>query len=206
MHLHRLTIVTLAFGGLALLPIAAKAQSGFGTRPTVGIFGGVTIPSGPFSNQVKFGAHAGGLASLRLYQQLDARIDGAWNKFGEKKIDATTFQLETYATVIYGTLNAVLNVGPDSAAYPGDNSVSPYILAGAGAYRLDYDEECSGACGDFVQSGPKTYFGMNLGVGTNATFGPLKPFIEGRYHRISRSAANGGTRSMYTISVGLKLR
>jgi opacity protein-like surface antigen len=209
MHLNRLTIVTLAFGGLALLPIAAKAQSGFGQRATVGIFGGVTIPRSDFSIETKLGAHAGALAKMRLYRLFDLRVDGAWNKFGEKNIpqaEGVNATVESYAKVIFGTANVVLNLGPDSSSYPGDNSVSPYIMAGAGGYNVDYGAECSGQCTGFSPPETKTHLGLNAGFGANATFGILKPFIEARYHRISKVADDGTSRSMYTISVGLKLR
>lgn len=210
MDLNRSKIFTLAFIGSALLPLTAKAQSGFGQRATVGIFGGLTIPKGDFSTETKTGAHAGALAKMRLYQMLDLRVDGAWNKFGEKKIpqaEGVNATVESYAKVIFGTANLVLNMGPDSSSYPGDNSVSPYLLAGAGGYNLDYGAECSGQCTGFAPPETKTHFGLNAGFGANATFGILKPFIEARYHRISNvDTNNGGSRSMYTVSLGLKLR
>jgi hypothetical protein len=191
---------------LSLYSVFAHAQSGFGTRPTLGIFGGVTLPSGDFGDEVGIGAHAGGLVSIRAYKQLDIRVDGAWNKFKSKDIVFSDATLETYATLIYGTLNGVLNLGPDSSSYPGDHSVSPYLLFGGGAYNLDYAEECTGNCGQFVQSEGKTFWGLSLGAGSNATFGPLHPFAEARWHRIQRGDKYGGTRSLFTFSAGLRFR
>jgi hypothetical protein len=202
MKLVRFIAVTLVL--VSLYSISAQAQSGFGTRPTVGVFAGVTLPYGDFSDQVGIGGHAGGLVSIRAYKQLDVRRDGAWNKFAEKKLEGADFTIDTYAQVIYGSLDGVVNLGADSSAYPGDRSVSPFLSFGGGAYRLDYDEECSGACAD--QSEPTTYFGTNLGIGSNATFGPLHPMIEGRWHRIWRDTGHGGARSFFTISAGLRFR
>lgn len=184
--------------------LSAQGQSGFGTRPTVGIFGGITLPHGDFSDQVGVGAHLGGLVSIRAYKQLDMRLDGAWNKFAEKKIDFGDATVETYAKIIYGSIGGVLNMGPDSSAYPGDRAVTPFISFGGGGYRLDFDEECTGNCGE--QSTAKTYFGSNLGIGSYATYGAIHPMIEARWHRIWRDIDHGGGRSFFTISAGLRFR
>jgi hypothetical protein len=189
---------------LSLFSVSAKAQSGFGTRPTVGIFGGLTLPYGDFSDEVGVGGHVGGLVSIRAYKQLDVRLDGAWNKFAQKKIEFSDATLETYAKIIYGSLDGVVNLGADSSAYPGDRSVTPFLSLGGGVYHLDYDEDCTGNCG--AQSEANTYFGTNLGVGTNATFGPLHPMAEIRWHRMWRDTDHGGNRSMFTFSVGLRFR
>lgn len=198
--------IRVIFALLSICSVSAQAQSGFGTRPTLGIFGGLTLPSGDLGDELGIGAHAGALVSIRAYKQLDIRVDGAWNKFKSKDIEFSDATLETYGKLIYGTVNGVLNLGPDSSSYPGDNSVSPYLLFGSGAYNLDYDEECSGNCGQFVQSEGKTFWGFSLGAGSNATFGPLHPFAEARWHRIQRGDSYGGARSLFTFSAGLRFR
>jgi hypothetical protein len=204
MNLARSIALTVTV--LSLFSVSTSAQSGFGGRPTVGIFGGASLPSGDLGDEAGIGGHAGALASIRLYRMLDLRVDGAWMKFAEKEVDRSPTFYHTYASVVFGTVDAVLNLGPDSSAYPGDRSVSPYLLAGGGAYKLDYDEECSGNCTGFVQLEPRTKFGLNVGIGSNATFGWLHPFVEGRYHRMSSMTDTGDSRSMFTVSAGLRFR
>ena len=142
---------------------------------------------------------------MRAYKALDVRVDGTFTKFAEKEIVFTNASVETYASVIQGTLNALLNLGADSAAYPGDNSVSPYILGGIGEYRLDYDAECSGQCETF-EAETQTHFGFNIGGGASVPIAGIRTFIEARYHRISRSVSDGSSRAMVLVSVGVKFR
>ena len=200
----RLSLFAIA---LVSMTGTARAQdpTGFG-RPTAGIFGGVSLPNGDFGDEVGTGWHAGGLFKMRAYKALDVRVDGTYMKFAEKKIVGTIASVETYGSIIQGTLNALVNLGPDSALYPGDNSVSPYILGGLGEYRLDYDAECTGQCTGFIEPGKHTHFGMNVGAGASIPFVGLRTFIEARYHRISRSSSDGGSRKMVLISVGVKFR
>ena len=201
LRLSLLAIALISFAATA----SAQDPTGFG-RPTAGIFGGVSLPNGDFGDEVGTGWHAGGLFKMRAYKALDVRVDGTFTKFAEKKIVGTIASVETYGSVIQGTLNALVNLGPDSAAYPGDNSVSPYILGGFGEYRLDYDAECSGTCEGFVEPGKHTHFGMNVGAGASIPFLGLRTFVEARYHHISRKASEGSSRNMALISLGIKFR
>jgi hypothetical protein len=201
----RLSIVAIALTTAFATNALAQDPTGFG-RPTAGIFGGISLPNGDFNDEVGTGFHGGALFKMRVYKALDARIDGTFTKFAEKKIVGTIASVETYGSVIQGTLNALLNLGPDSASYPGDNSVSPYILGGFGEYRLNYDAECSGQCTDFIEPGKHTHFGLNIGGGASVPFLGLRTFVEARYHRISRKASEGSPRKMVLVSVGLKFR
>jgi opacity protein-like surface antigen len=184
----------------------ASAQSGFGERPTIGVFGGLTAPTGDFGDEVSKGWHAGGLLKVRAYRALDVRVDGTYSKLGKKDIVGTDATLNTDGTVSFGTLSAVANMGPDSAMYPGDNSVSPYLVAGLGAYRLDYAATCTGTCDTFEAPEIKTNIGWNIGLGASLPLAGIRGFVEGRYHRISRSADIGGSRSMLLLSAGLRFR
>jgi hypothetical protein len=192
------------------LPTVVAAQSGLGTRPSAGIFGGVTIPRGDLSDEVDMGWHAGALAKIRAYRAIDARIDGTYAKFGKKSVESTSATVSTDGNVAFGTLGAVLNMGPDSAAYPGDNSVSPYLLVGIGMYRLDFKAVCSGICttDDFEFASPKVEnkLGVNIGFGATVPVAGIRTFAEGRYHRISTSDEIGGSRSMFLLSIGVKFR
>jgi hypothetical protein len=143
---------------------------------------------------------------MRAYGSLDVRVDGTYVKFGSKDLAVTEATVATDASMIFGTLNVLLNMGPDSAAYPGDNSVSPYLLAGAGSYQLEYDWACEGQCTQFIFPGKRTHLGFNAGFGATVPFLGIRAFAEGRYHRIFRDVGDGGSQSMILISAGVKIR
>lgn len=203
---------------LALLAITmaaaaspASAQTPGPGRPTAGIFGGYSHPIGDLQETSGEGWHAGGLFKLRVSGLLDARVDGTYTKFGKKHIpvDLATggsAVVHSSPTIAYGTLTALVNMGPDSAAYPGDNSTSPYLFGGFGFYHVDFDFSCTGECQTFPETDSENHPGINIGFGITTPFAGIRTFFEGRYHRISRSASDGGTRSFGTISVGVKFR
>lgn len=185
---------------------AASAQAQGPGRPTVGIFGGVTSVNGDFKDEVGNGWLAGGLIKMRVWGPLDVRVDGTYVKLGSKEIVASDVTVTTDGKIAFGTINALLNLGPDSATYPGDNSVSPYLLAGVGSYQLEYDWKCTGECAQYTFPGKVTHTGINAGFGATVPVFGIRTFAEARYHRIFRDALDGGSRSMILISVGVKVR
>lgn len=211
--MNRVIRLTLPVALVALVSLPATAQRPGPGRPTAGILGGVTFPTGDFKDEVSTGWHAGGLVKMRAYGALDIRLDGAYAKFGKKDIQGTAATVSTDANISYGTLNALINLGPDSAAYPEDKTNSPYLLAGIGRYRLDFKAVCnelvSGgiACSQFVPPTIKTYTGLNIGAGVTVPFfAGVRTFVETRYHRISRPLEEGGARGMVVLSAGVKIR
>ena len=100
----------------------------------------------------------------------------------------------------------LLNLGPDSASYPGDNSVSPYLLAGVGSYQLEYDWTCTGECAQYTFPGRQTHTGINGGFGATMPLLGIRTFAEARYHRVFRELNDGASRSMILISAGVKFR
>jgi hypothetical protein len=186
--------------------LSATAEAQGPGRPTAGIFAGFAVPNGAFKQEVGNGWLAGGLIKLRAYGPLDVRIDGTYVKFGSKDLAVSEATVATDASMIFGTLNVLLNMGPDSAAYPGDNSVSPYLIAGAGSYQLEYDWACEGQCTQFIFPGRRTHAGFNAGFGATVPFLGIRTFAEGRYHRIFRDVGDGGSQSMILISAGVKIR
>ena len=144
--MNRVIRLTLPVALVALVSLPAAAQRPGPGRLTAGILGGVTFPTGDFKDEVSTGWHAGGLVKMRAYGVLDIRLDGAYAKFGKKDIQGTAATVSTDANMSYGTLNALINLGPDSAAYPEDKTNSPYLLAGIGRYRLDFNRAHNMPC------------------------------------------------------------
>lgn len=206
-------LIAMAFIASAALAFPAESQLAGPGRPTAGIFGGVTFPRGDLGDEVGTGWHAGALVKMRLYGALDVRLDGTYNVFGEKEFRDSVKTVSTYGQVSFGTLVAVLNLAPDSAAYPTDRANSPYLIGGIGRYHLDYDPECSPnvpggtACDNVTFRKAKWYNGINIGGGVTVPFfHGIRTYVEARYHRISRSVLEGGTRSMVLLSAGVKIR
>ncbi len=209
--MRRMTRLSVLFGALVFLitvaPNRAEAQGGLLTKPTAGVYGGVTVPRGALDDEVGLGWNGGAFAKIRLYGPLDARIDGTYVKFGKKDLVGTDATVATNASVAFGTLDGLINLGTDSAAYPGDNSVSPYLMFGGGKYSLDFDAKCVGSpCGTFVDPGKNTYWGINVGGGATVPLAGIRTFLEARYHRISRDELDGGSRVMVVVSAGVKFR
>jgi hypothetical protein len=214
MSMNRVFVLVAAIGMMAS---TAQAQSGFGERPTLGVFGGVTLPTGDFKDEVGKGWHAGGLVKIRAYKALDIRVDGTYTKLGTKEfpgVNETGSRIATLKTdgkVTFGTLDAVVNMGADSAMYPGDNSVSPYLVGGLGAYHVDFAATCTPEPGfptvcDGFSEPARTNMGFNVGAGGSLPLVGVRAFLEARYHHVFRSADIGGSRSMFLISAGLRFR
>ena len=206
MHRLRLSLLATTLIAFSAGEALAQVQPGPG-RPTAGIFGGYTTPTRDFGDEVGNGWHAGALLKMRIYGALDGRIDGTYSKFAKKNLAFEDATLTTDASTTFGTLDLHLNLGPDSAAYPGDNSVSPHLVAGVGAYRLDYKVTCAGTCTDFEGPDIKTHWGLNIGAGATALVVGIRTFFEARYHRIMRDQLeDGGSRAMFLLSIGFKIR
>ena len=202
-------VLPLAMMAAALLITGEQAQAQF-RKPQLGIYGGGTLPLGDLKDDTNTGWHAGGLLKARVTGSIDARLDVAYAKFGSKEFNLGTATVNSESNLLFGTLNAELNLGPDSAAYPGDNSISPYITAGPGVYRLDFEATCSGVCTGFNGDAESTMkVGVNIGAGANIPLRGFHTFAEVRYHRFSAefpSTGEDGSASMLTASAGVKFR
>lgn len=193
----------------AVLTMSERADAQL-RKPQAGIYAGGTIPTGDFKDEANTGWHIGGMIKARVTGAVDVRLDGAYSKFGSKDFDFTTATVASETNVAFGALSAELNLGPDSAAYPGDNSISPYITGGLGMYRFSFKGTCSGACTGFNgDPDSKTKLGFSIGAGANIPLRGFPTFAEVRYHRFGTVfpvSGLDGTATMLTASFGLKIR
>ncbi|MGK2963972.1 MAG: outer membrane protein [Gemmatimonadaceae bacterium] len=192
----------------AVLAVGEKAGAQI-RQPQLGIYGGLTLPRGDWKLETDLGWHAGALGKVRVTRTFDARIDGAFSRLGSKSIDFANASVESESELLFGTLVAELNLGPDSAQYPGDNSVSPYIHIGPGIYRYKFEGACSGDCAGFAESHEETKVGLTIGAGANVPFGRIPLFAEFRWHRFGTVLPVGQyetTVTMFTFSAGFKIR
>jgi hypothetical protein len=157
-----MTRTSLLVAGALLLvaePVAAQRAV------TLSLGGGGSVPVGQFRDATGAGWHA--LASIgvsTLTQPIGLRLDAGANWFPAKAVGSD--QLLTSAT-----LNATYRLPMTSSP------LSPYLITGAGAYRLDCTADVS--CGDI------TRFGWNAGLGSRFAALGLKGFVESRLHSMN---------------------
>jgi hypothetical protein len=143
---------------LATLASSTAAQSGV----TLSLAGGVALPLGSFGDLANLGWH--GQASLglsSLMQPIGLRLDGAYHRFEAESVGVSTI-------IIPVTLNLSYRLPLT------DSPLSPYLIAGAGVYRVD--------CADGVDCDADNRFGWSAGLGTKVAALRLKWFLEARYH------------------------
>ena len=135
--------------------------------------GGVSIPQGDLRTGATTGWHAlGGLVIGTPMQPLGLRADVAYSQFPLSPSGRVLFGGEGNQTVGSATLNATYRLPA-----PG-SPLSPYLIAGLGAYRTDCSVEP--ACG------ARTKFGWNTGLGMKMYVLGFRSFLEARYHATER--------------------
>ncbi len=206
--MKKASLLLLIFPSFLAMSESADAQFQI-RKPQLGIFGGVTLPRGDFGQETDPGWNAGGLFKVRVTRSVDARIDGTYAKFGSTSIEFSNAEVESQSEVTFGTLLAELNLGADSAAYPGDDSVSPWINGGLGYYRYKFEGTCTGTCEGFVEENEENNIGWTVGFGANVPFRGFPLFAEARYHRFGTLFPIGQvdrTATFFTVSAGFKIR
>ena len=165
--MKRFVVPILALACLA--PSRAAAQ-----RPvSLSLAGGAAVPIGGLRDDANLGWH--GLAAIALgsfMQPLGLRLDAAYNHFASTDETRAVSGVEAL-DVSSATLNFTYRL-------PMTNSpASPYLIAGAGAYR----SECDGpaGCGEAT-----TRYGWNAGLGFKFATPGLRTFVEARFHRTER--------------------
>jgi opacity protein-like surface antigen len=172
--MRRLTL--LAAFALVLAPAAAEAQ------PRLMLGGGISNPIGDLSDGAATGFHGrvGLQVSVPTFP-VSARGDADYHRFGEGDIAGSKYN------VLSGALSAVLTL-------PGVG-ISPYVLAGVGAYRIGFD--VLGVSDSDTETGFHGGFGVNLGA---LGFGG---FAEIRFINVSTESA---TNFRYIpVTVGIRL-
>jgi opacity protein-like surface antigen len=154
-------ILGMVAGLLALGLVAGDAQAQ--RRATVGIAAGATVPMGDLGDATELGFHVLGTVGIGGTAASPAgfRLDGMYNALGGKD-DGPDFRiLSLTGNVLF--------------SFPGESSVTPYIIGGAGVYNAKAD--VSG-----VDS--ETDLGINAGVGARFALSGFSTFAELRYHNV----------------------
>jgi hypothetical protein len=157
-------------------------------RPiSIGVAGGVSVPQGDLRNSATTGWHALGTIALSTYMQpIGLRLDVAYNRFNFSDQTRATVGGSGYQTVGSATLNATYRLPMT------DSPMSPYLIAGLGAYRT--------TCSLGSDCAAKTHQGWNAGLGTKLRLLGLKSFLEARFHRTEREESYV---NFFPVTIGL---
>lgn len=170
---------------LALSASAAHAQAtGAPTRPvSVGITGGLSIPTGDFGDVYSSGYNAGALLEFaRPVSPLAFRIEGEYQRFAVK--DEASIGDPPDLRVISGVANLLYKFGGETAR--------PYLLGGVGLFNV-------GATVDGGDSENK--FGFNVGAGLELPLSGITAFGDIRYQSIQ---TEGDALNLIPIRVGIR--
>ena len=168
-------LILAVFGAVVLVPnVALQAQ-----RPvSISLAGGISLPQGSLGDGSDMGWH--GLAALNfssLMLPMGLRVDAAFNRFGSTE---TGVSLGSDGHYDVGSLTGNLTY-----RLPMTNSpLSPYLIAGMGAYRTSCNFGTSASCD------ASTAFGWNAGLGVRMYFLRFRSFLEARYHSTERDASS----------------
>lgn len=175
----------LAVAPLALVVSAASAHAqatGAPTRPvSIGIAGGLTIPTGDAGDQIKSGFLVGGLLEVaRPASPLAFRFEVDYQRFDSKLDLPGAGNLR----VISGVANVLYKFAGETAR--------PYLLGGVGLFNSGSSVE---------NSESETDFGANVGLGLEIPLSGITAFGDVRYQTIFASPDNV---NLIPIRVGIR--
>ncbi len=169
----------LAAGVLAAGPAALHAQSA-----SLVLSGGLSIPVSDLSNSYNSGYNvAGGVNFGAPIVPVGARIELGYNGYDAKGGGGVN------ARIISGTANAVLNLGPTSAA--------PYLIGGLGIYNRHINTN------SVITVADKSVAGINIGGGIRFPLTGITTFLEARYHAMLGNANDGTNYQYIPITFGI---
>jgi hypothetical protein len=190
-----------------VLPWTLDGQRATPPRFDAGIYAGGSVPLGESKDSANAGYHIGGIVYTAIKSALDLSIDVAFNKLGDKILsEGTTFR-EVGTNALSGIAGVVIHPRVTSGDERRRNPMSPYALAGVGAYRFRFDYVCRGlACtGPEREGRSETRLGLNAGAGATIPLKTIRTFFQVAYHVILPKAGRNGNTSLLLASFGLKL-
>lgn len=159
---HMLLAITL------VLMLSATSAAAAQKRVSLNIAGGISFPQGALRDRVYTGWHGLGTVNLSSpTQPMGVRFDLAYNRFGFEDAYATSVGGAGHQTTSSATLNFTYRL----PMY--DSPISPYLIAGLGAYRTDCSASTCAAA---------TRYGWNFGLGSKLYVLGFRSFVEARYH------------------------
>ena len=169
---------------IVVAPLALRAQAA--PRPvTFGVQGGVTLPTGDYSDYGESGWNVGGFLQWRPENQVFG-IRGELQYHRNDMKDQVIFDNggSPGTTGNFGIM--YLGVAPVLEVAPRESGIGWYILAGAGLYKVSSSISESG----INVSADDNKFGFNAGAGLRFRFGSANLYAETRYHGVKVEDVN----------------
>lgn len=160
----------------ALVLAAIVVPAALSAQVSLGVAGGLSMPTGDASDLVKSGYNV--TVSLGIkppVAPVGFRLDGMWNSLDSKTAGADALR------VLGGNANVTLSAPMLPLAY---------VIAGAGMYNLSAG---SGTA--------ETKVGFNGGLGLNFPLTGLSTFVEARYHHV---ATEGTSFQFVPVTFGIR--
>jgi hypothetical protein len=177
--MNRRLLAVLVAGVLVAAPAALSAQSA-----SLVVAGGLSIPVSDLSNSNNSGYNVAlGLNFGAPIIPVGARIEAGYNGFDGKSGGGAN------SRIISGTANAILNLGPTSAA--------PYLIGGLGVYNRHINTN------GLITFADKTVAGVNVGGGIRFPLGGISTFLEARYHAMLGNSTDRTNYQFIPITFGI---
>lgn len=176
----RRLLTLLAVTILTATPSAARAQ----VSTDIVVSGGLSVPVSDLSNRANSGYNVNlGLNIGAPIVPVGARLEAGFSSFDYSGGGGST-------RIAYGTANAILSLGPTSAA--------PYLIGGLGIYNRHFSDN------NLVGYSDQTKAGVNVGGGIRFPLGGISTFLEARYHVMLGNAAERSNYQFVPISFGVQ--
>ena len=206
-HLAFLSSLAL-LGALCMAAPSLRAQQMTNPKDyslAYGLAAGVLLPTGDISDVQSTGWNAQIFADwMSKTQPYGARADMSYGGLSGKTISADGAAISASDLHLFSlTADGVWMFHPPrgSADSTAADRTTPYILAGIGFYRADYDVRSTSTM--VADDRGTSNFGINFGGGLLYRFGSFQGFGEIRYHNVFNGAA-GGSAHYIPIMVGLR--
>jgi hypothetical protein len=178
----RRLLALLAATTLATAPAAVRAQ----VSTDIVVSGGLSVPVSDLSNGSNSGYNVNvGLNVGAPIVPVGARLEAGFSSFDYSGGGGST-------RIAYGTANAILNLGPTSAA--------PYLIGGLGIYNRRFTDNTPFG----TYAADKTTAGVNVGGGIRFPLGGISTFLEARYHVMLGNANEATNYQFVPISFGVQ--
>jgi opacity protein-like surface antigen len=181
--------------GVAMLAVLAGTANA--ATNTVGLTGGLGIPTGNYGDAASKGWHLGATGTHMVNSQWGFGGDVTYHAWsGSDNANAAAESLfgpgsEFKWTAIQATAHAVM-------AIPTTSNVKPYAKVGAGLYNVDL--KLDSPLGNTSQS--KSKFGFNVGGGMNVlTHSNMTWGLSGAYHMVQAKDDLGSDLNFFQVGV-----
>jgi hypothetical protein len=175
--MHHTKVALSAALALATAVAAGAAGAQSSTRPfSLGISGGLSLPTGDFGDAYNAGFNVSGHLGLQSSAlPVGLRFDLGYNQW---ELDGFDANLRSLA----GIANAMLFF-----PRPSGSTVRPYVSGGLGIYNTKRSRDVTGGT---VSTDGETNVGLNAGVGLDFGLSGISTFVEARFHSVFTDQSN----------------